>query len=68
MESLNHTIIQFLELEGTFKGHPVEHPCNEWEHAQLDQAAQGLGCLQGWGINHTSGQPVPVPRHPFPYI
>jgi len=23
-----------------------------------------LGCLQGWGIHHLSGQPVPVPHYP----
>jgi len=39
-------------LEGTFKGHLVQLPCNEQEHPQLDQVAQGLiqpppGSLQG---------------------
>ena len=51
------------ELEGTFKGHQVQLPCSEHRHAQLSQVAQGLvqpclGSLQGWGIHHTSGQPV----------
>jgi len=27
-------------LEGTFKGHLVQHPCNEQGHLQLDQVAQ----------------------------
>jgi len=36
---------------------------------QLDQVAQspvwpGLGCFQGWGISHLSGQSGPVPHHP----
>jgi len=58
-------IIEFLELEETFKGHLVQLPCNEQRHAQLDQVAQdliqpGLECLQGWGIHHISGQPDPV--------
>ena len=45
---------------------------------QVDQVAQGLvqlslESLQGQGIHHISGQPVPVPHHPlckrpFPYI
>ncbi|KAK4816838.1 hypothetical protein QYF61_023902 [Mycteria americana] len=43
-------------------------PCNEQGHLQLDQAAQSpiqpdLECLQGWGIYHLSGQPVPVFHH-----
>ena len=62
-------IIQSLELEGTFKGHLVQLPCSEQKHAQLDQVVQGsiqprLESLQGWGINHISGQPVLVPPHP----
>ncbi len=35
-------IIESLELEGTFKGHLVQLPCNEKGHVQLDQVAQGL--------------------------
>ena len=35
-------ITEPLELEGTFKGHLVQLPCNEQGHAQLDQVAQGL--------------------------
>jgi len=58
-----HRIIESLELEGTFKDHLVQLPCNEQGHAQLNQVAQGLTqpgleSLQGWGINHISGQPV----------
>ena len=66
------------KLEGTFKGHVVQLPCSEQRHVQLDQVAQSLiqphfENLQGWGINHISRQPVPVPHHPhckrlFPYI
>ena len=70
-------IIESLELEGTFKGHLVQLPCNEQGRAQLDQVAQGLiqfhpESLQGWGIHHISGQHVLVPHWPhnerlFPY-
>ena len=38
----NDRIIESLELEGTFKDHLVQLPCNEQGHAQLDQVAQGL--------------------------
>jgi len=27
-----HRIIESLELEGSFKGHPVQLPCNEQGH------------------------------------
>ena len=30
-------IIESLELEGTFKSHPVQLPCNEQRHPQLHQ-------------------------------
>ena len=71
---------KLFELEGTFKGHPVQLLCNEQGHVQLHQVAQSnqvvqpdLECLQGWGIHHHSGQPVVVLHHhyckkPFPYI
>ena len=69
-----YLIFIFLILESsnlyswTFKGHLVQLPCNEQGYAQLDQVAQGLihPCLEslrGLGINHISGQPVPVPDH-----
>ena len=71
-------ILESLELEGTFKGHLVQLPCNELQHPQLDHVAQGLTqpCLESlhrWGIHHQSGQPVPVPHHSnckiiLPYI
>ena len=35
-----HRIIESLELEGTFKGHLGQIPCNEQGHLQLDQGAQ----------------------------
>jgi len=58
-----------LGLEGTFKGHLVQLPCNKYGHLQLDQVAQspvqpGLECFQGWGIYHLSGKLVPVFHHP----
>ncbi len=47
----NHRIIESFELEGTFKGHLVQLPCDEQEHPQLDQVAQShiqpdFECLQ----------------------
>jgi len=73
-----HIIIKLFELEGTFKNHLVQLPCNEQRHLQLHQFAQShiqpdLERLQGWGIHHLSGQPVPVLHHPYcklllPYI
>jgi len=72
------TIIESLELEGTFKGHLAQLLCIKQGHPQLDQFAQGLiqpclESLQEWGINLMPGQLVPVPHHPhckrlFPYI
>jgi len=40
--SLYYSIIESLELEGTFKCHLVQLPCNEQGHPQLDQVAQSL--------------------------
>ena len=84
LQRQNHGIIESLELEGTFKGHVVpasqgsQLPCSEQRRSQLSQVAQGLiqpclESLQGWGINHMSGQPGPLPHDPlcktfFPYI
>jgi len=56
-------------LEETFKGYLAQPPCSEQGHLLLDQAGQspvqpGLECFQGWGINHLSGQSVPVFHHP----
>ena len=49
-----HRIIESLELEGTFKDHLVQLPCNEQGHPQLDLGVQGLiqphlESPQGWG-------------------
>ena len=51
MTERENRIIESLELEGTFKGHLVQLPCNEQGHVQLDQVDQGaiqldLECLQ----------------------
>lgn len=50
-----HRIKESFELEGNFKGHLFQLPCNELGHAQLNQLAEGLiqprlEDLQGWGI------------------
>ena len=57
-ESQNHGIIEQFGLEGTFKGHPVQLPCNKQEQIQLDQVAWSpvqpeLECSQG-GASTTS--------------
>ena len=35
-----HRITESLEREWAFKGHLVQHPCNEQGHLQLNQVAQ----------------------------
>ena len=57
---MNHRVIEFLELKGTFRGHQVQLPWSKQGHAQLDQIARGLihphlESFQRWGINNTSG-------------
>jgi len=66
---MNHSTIEWAGLEVTFKGHLAQHPCSEQGHLQLDQVAQSpiqpdLECFQAQGIDHLSGQPVPVFHHP----
>ena len=63
-----YRVIEFSELEGIFKGHLTQLPCNEQGQPQSDQVAQSLvqpdlESLQGRGINCNSGQSVPVPHH-----
>ena len=41
----NHRIIEPSELEGTLKGHPVQLPCNERGHPQLDQVLRAPSSL-----------------------
>lgn len=48
-------VIYWFELEGIFKGQPVQSPCNEQRQLQVDQVVQiliqfGLECLWEWGI------------------
>ena len=66
---MNYRTIEQFGLEGTFKRHVVQPPCNEQGHLPLDKAAQSpvqpsLECFQRGGIYHLSGQPVPVFHHP----
>jgi len=61
--------IEQFGLEGTFKSHLVQQPCNEQGHHLLDQVAWSpvqphLECFQGWGIYHLSRKFVPVFYHP----
>lgn len=57
--------MELFELEGTFKGHLVQLPCNEQRHLQLNEVAQSpvqpnLESLQEQDIHNLSGQPVPA--------
>ena len=40
LDSPDHRLTDLFELEGTFKGHLVQLPCNEQGHLHLDQDAQ----------------------------
>ena len=40
-----HRNIELFELEGTFKGHLVQLPCNEQGCLQLDQVLRALSSL-----------------------
>jgi len=60
-ESENHRTIELFELEGTFKGHLVQLPCNEQGTPPAPPGAQSpvqphLECLQEQGTLHLSGQ------------
>ena len=63
-------------LEETFIGHLVQLHWTGTPTARSgpqSSVQSDLECLQGWGIHHLSGQPVPAPHHPynkklFPYI
>ena len=61
-------IIESFELEGTLKGQLVQPPAVNRDTTAPSGAQSpiqpDLGCLQGWGIRHQSGQPVPVSHHP----
>jgi len=68
IKEFENRIRESCQLEWTFKGHPVQPPCSEQGHPQLDQIAQSPlqpdhECLQGRDIHHLSGQPVPMPHH-----
>ena len=58
LHGASYRITESLELEGTFKDHLVQLPCNEQGHPQLDLGVQGLiqphlESPQGWGTPHT---------------
>jgi len=55
-----HGIIEWFGLEGTFKGHLVQPPCNERGHLQPDKVAQSpvqlvLEHFHGGGIYTSLG-------------
>jgi len=65
-----HRTIESFELEGTFKSHLVQLPCNEQGLLHLDPVAQSpaqpdLEYLQEWGIHCLSGPPAPVLHYPY---
>lgn len=52
-------ITESSELEGDFKGHLLQFPCNKQGHLWLEQVAQSPvlldpECLQGWGIKNNT--------------
>ena len=65
IKTQDHRIIEWFGLEGAFKGHLVQPPCNKQGHLQLSQVAQSpiqpdLECFQGQCICSLFGQPVCV--------
>ena len=64
-----HGITESFELEGTLKGHPVQLNCTEQGPQQLHRVLRAPSSLTlsvpGMGHHHLSGQPVPVPHHPY---
>ena len=63
-ESQNH-----FELEEILKGHPVQLPTMNRDTYSSIRVLRAWPILttnvQRWGIHHLSGQPVPVPHHPY---
>jgi len=52
-------------LEVTLQSHLVQLTGTPTAPSGAQSPVQpDLECLQGWGIPHISGQPVPVPPHP----
>ena len=54
--------MESLELEGTSKGHLVQHPCSKQGHPQLGQVVQGLiqsdlERVQRQSLHYISGRP-----------
>jgi len=68
MDRQTPRITECFVLEGTFRHHLTQSPYNKQGHLQLHQVAQspvqpGLESLQGWGIDHLSGEPGPGFHH-----
>lgn len=71
--SENHTIIWIVSVGGEPYRSSSPTPCTAQGQLQLSQFAHisiqpDLGCFQGQGIHHLSGQSVPVPHHSSPKI
>lgn len=70
-EHSNRRIMEWFDsvLEGTFKGHPIQLPCNGQGHHRPDQVAQSycsnltLNVFRDRAPSTSLDKPVPVPYH-----